>query len=124
MDEYNSVDQVKVEVWVLGDGQSCDTATGRHSTISIGSDSSISLKDSSDRGVDVFDAGTNNQLKPRAFTVYSGTFTGSFHPGRHIPHEAAVEITRLCYALLLLLGEADSKTICCLIVCLSLSRWN
>ncbi|KAK9830658.1 hypothetical protein WJX74_000940 [Apatococcus lobatus] len=77
VDEYKNVDQVRVEVWVLEGGQSCDTATGQHGTITIRSDSSISLKDSSDQGVDVFDAGTSNQLKPRAFSVYSApSFVG------------------------------------------------
>lgn len=71
VDEYASVYEVHVEVWVLGDGQDCDTATGKHNTIIINTDVSITLQDSSDGGVDVFDVGTNNQIGSKSFTVYN-----------------------------------------------------
>ena len=73
VDEYTSlIGDVHVEVWVLSDGQSCTTATGKHNLITVATDASITAKDNSDGGVDVFDAGTNDRLGPVAFTVYNG----------------------------------------------------
>ena len=64
---------MRVEMWVLAAGQSCADATGVHNTISIGSDDSVTVKDNADgQGVDVFNAGTNNQLQGVAFTIYNG----------------------------------------------------
>ncbi|KAL3162673.1 hypothetical protein ABBQ38_008717 [Trebouxia sp. C0009 RCD-2024] len=72
VDEYTAVDQVRVEYWVLGDGgQNCDTATGKHSTAAIYSDDSMTTNNNADgQGVDVYNAGTNNQLQGLSFTVY------------------------------------------------------
>ena len=78
VDEYNSVYQVRVELWVLSQGQSCTSATGKHNTISISSDSSVTLQDNPDGGVDVYDAGNNNVLQPKAFTIYNGGFKDSW----------------------------------------------
>ena len=73
VDEYSAVDQVRVEVWVVGDGQNCDSATGKHSTAVINSDDSVTTKDNVDgQGVDVYNAGTNNQLQGSGITVYAG----------------------------------------------------
>lgn len=74
MDEYLKIlGEIHVEVWVLADGQSCDTATGKHSTAIIGTDDSITVQDNADgQGVDVYNAGTNNQLQALGITVYSG----------------------------------------------------
>ena len=73
VDEYATVDQVRVEMWVLAAGQSCSDATGVHNSISIGSDNSVTAKDNADgQGVDIFNAGTNNQLQGVAFTIYNG----------------------------------------------------
>lgn len=55
---------MRVEYWVLGDGQNCDSATGKHSTAAIYSDDSMTTKDNADgQGVDVYNAGTNNKLQ-------------------------------------------------------------
>lgn len=67
-----SIGEVHVEMWVLDEGQTCITATGKHQTIRIDSDVSVTAKDNSDEGVDVFDAGTNNNLKSKSFTINSG----------------------------------------------------
>ena len=85
VDEYNTVDQVRVEMWVLAAGQSCADATGVHNTISIGSDNSVTAQDNADgQGVDVFNAGTNNKLQGLAFTIYHGT--GCFAVSPHVYH--------------------------------------
>jgi hypothetical protein len=74
VDEYSSVDQVRVEMWVLAAGQSCADASGVHNTIRIDSDDSVTAQDNADgQGVDVFNAGNNNQLQGLAFTIYNGT---------------------------------------------------
>jgi len=68
------VDQVRVEMWVLAAGQSCADASGVHNTIRIDSDDSVTAQDNADgQGVDVFNAGNNNQLQGLAFTIYNGT---------------------------------------------------
>lgn len=74
VDEYSKLlGEVRVEVWVLADGQSCDTATGKHSTAAIDTDDSVTLQDNVDgQGVDVYNAGTNNQPAALGITVYSG----------------------------------------------------
>ena len=88
VDEYNTVDQVRVEMWVLAAGQSCADATGVHSTISIGSDNSVTAQDNADgQGVDVFNAGTDNKLQGLAFTIYNGT--GCFAVLPHVLHVLA-----------------------------------
>lgn len=64
---------MRLEIWVVGDGQNCDTATGKHRTIAINSDDSVTTKDNADgQGVDIFNAGTKNQLQALSVTVYSG----------------------------------------------------
>ena len=74
VDEYNRADSVSVEVWVLASGQDCSTATGKHNTAVISSDNSVTLQDNFDgEGVDFFNAGTNNKLQTKSFTIYSGT---------------------------------------------------
>ena len=74
VDEYNSVDQVRVEMWVLANGQSCSDCSGVHKTIRIGSDDSVSTQDNADgQGVDAFNAGNNNQLQALGVTIYNGT---------------------------------------------------
>lgn len=71
VDEYSAVDQVRVEIWVVADGQNCDTATGKHSTAAINSDDSVTTQDNADgQGVDVYNAGTNNQLQSLGITIY------------------------------------------------------
>ena len=74
VDEYKSVSvgEVHVEMWVLDEGQTCSTVTGKHQTIRVNSDVSVTAKDNSDESVDVFDTGTNNKLKSKSFTIYSG----------------------------------------------------
>lgn len=73
VDEYSAVDQVRVEIWVVADGQNCDTATGKHSTAAINSDDSVTTQDNADgQGVDVYNAGTNNQLQGLGITIYGG----------------------------------------------------
>lgn len=89
VDEYNTVDQVRVEMWVLAAGQSCADATGVHSTISIGSDNSVTAQDNADgQGVDVFNAGTDNKLQGLAFTIYNAPTFASAAPSDTLPDTA------------------------------------
>ncbi|KAL0029892.1 hypothetical protein WJX77_006238 [Trebouxia sp. C0004] len=76
-------------MWVLAAGQSCADATGVHNTISIGSDNSVTAKDNADgQGVDVFNAGTNNQLQGLAFTIYNAPTFASAAPSDTLPDTA------------------------------------
>lgn len=77
MDEYNKLigwgDQVHVEVWIVQDGQTCETATALHETAIIQSDDSVTCNDNVDgQGVDVYNAGTDNVLQPLGITLYVG----------------------------------------------------
>lgn len=68
----NSKFKVNVELWVLREGEDCDRSTATHGTISVSSDHSVTLKDGDDGGVDVFDAGTDNKLKDKSLTIFTG----------------------------------------------------
>ena len=57
---------------MLGQGEECDRSTGKHDTISVHSDVSVTLKDGDNEGVDVYDVGKDNTLTDKAFTISAG----------------------------------------------------